>query len=105
MRFTRIPGLRSLWPLPLVALVGAYANGFATSLDYDTLKCPVCGTSFEITGVTSTNNFEGQDADFFSRAAGADAVLYYVSTCPGCLYSGFPSGFADSVVIPTRLRA
>lgn len=64
------------------------------------VTCPVCRHSFEAFAIEETNQAAGIDRDLFARAIGPQPEFYRVSTCPGCLYSGYLSDFADDAVVP-----
>lgn len=79
------------WVTVAVLALAVVAEG--TTVRPLTVTCPVCGHEVESAFVGSTNNFEGQDADFFKRAAGFIPRFVLATTCPRCRYSAFPDDF------------
>ena len=91
--------------LTIILILALVGPSMATSIVWDTVRCPVCDTSFQIRRVASTNSFGGMDTDLFVRASGFDAILYYPRTCPRCLYSGYDKDFAVSIHFSDSLKA
>ncbi|MBD3404380.1 DUF2225 domain-containing protein [candidate division GN15 bacterium] len=73
------------------------AASWATSTVEIAIQCPVCGNTFTAHVVASTNNFRGQDRDFYERAAGFPPVLMHPITCTSCWYSGYHRDFDSTV--------
>lgn len=65
----------------------------ATTIADVKLRCPACGHKFKAGVIASTNNFGGQDRDFYSHASGFPPILIYPITCRRCLYSGYRDDF------------
>lgn len=77
----------------------------ATSIVKAKLRCPVCGKKFQVWVVATTNNFGGQDTDFYSCASGASPVPFSAHICPKCFYAGYRTDFGSDVKFEDSIKA
>ncbi len=79
----------------LAVMVGAvvalgWSVATATTFKEIEVQCPLDGTALRAKVINSTNNFGGQDRDFFRQA---EPFMLTATTCPTCLYSGTTADF------------
>lgn len=57
-----------------------------TMLCSDTVKCTICGTESECTGIMSTNAFGSSDLDMRPPEMQRSTMMFWVQRCPRCGY-------------------
>jgi hypothetical protein len=99
---------REYRPFPFIivaAILFGPALELRATMDFPVeIVCPVCDTQFEASVLMSTNTFGGEDRDLLERAWGAQPVLIYPVTCPGCFYSGYTDDFGSEVKIARNVK-
>ncbi len=81
--------------LPLVLLFCAAAG--ATTLDFETRVCPVCGEEVDVGVLASTNNFGGVGTDFAQHAVGEEPWWYWLAYSPECGYADWVGRFGEEL--------
>jgi hypothetical protein len=81
--------------LPLILVLGLAAG--ATTLDFETRLCPVCGEEVDVGVLASTNNFGGVGTDFAQHAVGEQPWWYWLAYSPECGYADWVGRFGEEL--------